>query len=301
MEADFPGARRPDRRRSVDSYGLAISVAEWGAETAPPIVIVHGGFDFAETLNVFAPLLADRGWRVVSWDQRGHGMSDWAAMYNWEADLRDAAAVLDSVGGRFPIIGHSKGGALSLFLAEAFPSRFTHLLNLDGLPSRRAMPDITETERTRLVGADVRLRLEHRASIVDKVRRPGTVEELAERRGRMNTRLSPEWLRYLVTVGARHDPDGWRWRIDPALRMGGFGPWSPDWSLHRLPGIAFPVVGVLGLEPEVMGWGTSADDVLPWLPPGAELLSWEDVGHFIHIEQPERVAALVDDFVGVPS
>lgn len=292
---------RPDRRRIVDSYGVALSVAEWGDQQAPPIVFVHGGFDFAETLNVFAPMLAGRGWRVVSWDQRGHGMSDWAAMYNWEADLRDAAAVLDTLGSEpLPIIGHSKGGALSLFLAEAFPSRFTHLLNLDGLPSRRAMPDITETERTKLVGTDIRARLDHRASIVGKQRRPGTIEELAERRGRMNSRLSVEWLRYLVTVGARHDEDGWRWRIDPALRLGGFGPWSPDWSLHRLPGIAFPFVGVLGVLPEVMGWGTARRDVEPWLPLGAELLEWNDVGHFLHIEQPERVAALVDDFIGVP-
>ena len=57
-------------------------------------LLAHGGFDFAGTLDVFAPMLADGGWRVVSWDQRGHGDSDHAALYSWEADLRDAAAVL---------------------------------------------------------------------------------------------------------------------------------------------------------------------------------------------------------------
>ena len=50
-------------------------------------------------------------------------------------------------------------------------------------------------------------------------------DELAARRQRMNPRLSHEWLRYLVTVGAREDIDGWRWKIDPKLRFGGFGPW----------------------------------------------------------------------------
>ena len=52
----------------------------------------------------------------------------------------------------------------------------------------------------------------------------------------MNPRLSHEWLRYLVSVGARHDDDGWRWKIDPALRLGGFGPWRPEWAMARLPG-----------------------------------------------------------------
>ena len=40
--------------------------------------------------------LADAGWRVVSWDLRGHGDSDHAHLYSWDADLRDAAAYGDS-------------------------------------------------------------------------------------------------------------------------------------------------------------------------------------------------------------
>ena len=53
-------------------------------------------------IDGFAPLLADAGWRVVSFDQRGHGDSDHAALYNWDADARDALAVLDSHDARSP-------------------------------------------------------------------------------------------------------------------------------------------------------------------------------------------------------
>lgn len=59
----FAGARRPDRRRRVNSSGVNISVVEWGDADGPPLLMAHGGFDFAETLNGFAPLLADAGWR----------------------------------------------------------------------------------------------------------------------------------------------------------------------------------------------------------------------------------------------
>ena len=50
--------------------------------------------------------------------------------------------------------------------------------------------------------------LDHQRKIATLVRKPGTIEELAARRGRMNPRLSPEWLRYLVSVGARKDNAG---------------------------------------------------------------------------------------------
>ena len=298
----FPGARRPDRRYSVDAAGLEISVVEWGDREHSPMLFAHGGFDFAETLNVFAPLLAAEGWRVVSWDHRGHGNSAWADLYSWEADLRDAASVLETLGpAPLPMVGHSKGGALSLQLAEAFPHRFTHLVNLDGMPSRRSMPDVAEHERTKMLAKELDVWLDHRRRVSDKVRRPGTLDELATRRGLMNTRLSHEWLRYLVTVGGRRDADGWRWRIDPTLRMGGFGPWRPEWSMMRLPGLSMPFMAVLGLELEVMGWGTRPSDVTPYLPSGARFEQLEGIGHFMHIEQPELIRDMMVDFVGNPT
>ncbi len=161
----FPGARRPDRTRSVDAHGLRLAVYEWGDESAPPILFAHGGFDFAGTYDTLAPLVADGGWRVVSWDQRGHGDSDHAELYSWEADQRDALAVLDSIGREpIPVLGHSKGGGLLLNVADALPHRVSHLVNLDGLPSRRSWPDVSEHDRTRLLASELTAWLDHRRS-----------------------------------------------------------------------------------------------------------------------------------------
>lgn len=294
----YPGARRPDRTRSVVSTGIPLAVYEWGEASAPPLLLAHGGFDFAGTFDVFAPLIADAGWRVVSWDQRGHGDSGHAALYSWDADIRDMLAVLDSVTqAPVPAIGHSKGGAILLHLIEAAPHRFERLVNIDGLPSEKRKPDVADHERTKLLASELQAWLAHRARAADAVRKPGTIDELAERRRRMNERLELDWLRYLVSVGARRDPDGWRWKIDPKLRLGGFGPWRAAWSLERLPGLPVPLLGILGRQPETMGWGTTPDSVRPYLPPGARLEAFAETGHFVHIESPHEVAELVLEFL----
>ena len=134
---DYPGAVAPARQYMIDVGGLGLAVHEWGDEAGQPLFLVHGGFDFARTYEVFAPKLAAAGWRVVAWDQRGHGDSDHAPLYGWDADIRDAMAVMDAVTQRpAPVIGHSKGGSLMIQLADAQPYRFSHLVNLDGLPSQ---------------------------------------------------------------------------------------------------------------------------------------------------------------------
>jgi pimeloyl-ACP methyl ester carboxylesterase len=298
----YPGARPPDRVRSVDAHGVRLAVHEWGYADAPPLGLVHGGFDFARTFDVFAPLLADAGWRVVAWDQRGHGDSDYAELYSWETDVRDAVAVLDSIGtAPLPVVGHSKGGSLMLQLASGLAHRVSHVVNLDGLPTRRAIPDVPDHQRTKLMADELASWLDIRRRTVDAIRKPGTLDELAARRGRMNPRLSKEWLRYLVSVGGRHDADGWRWKIDPTMRMGGFGPWRPEWAMRRLATLGQPVLAILGMEPEVMGWGTRPEDAERDMPPGGRLVVLETAGHFVHIEQPKVVADLVLEFLPDPT
>jgi pimeloyl-ACP methyl ester carboxylesterase len=299
----YPRAQAPDRRYDVDADGVRIAVHEWGSTADPVLMCVHGGFDFARTYDVFAPLLAQAGWRVVAWDQRGHGDSAHPELYSWDADLRDATAVFDHVAPHesVPVVAHSKGGGLMIQLADAQPHRFRALVNIDGIPFRGRYPDVAEHQRTKMMASEVAGWLDHRRSTAGAVRKPGTIAEVAARRGRMNPRLPAEWLEYLVTVGGFESADGWRWKIDPSMRMGGFGPWRPEWALMRLPGLAMPFLGLLVSEAEDMGWGTMPEHVEPYLPPEGRCLLLDGLGHFAHIEDPDRVAAIVLDFLGSPA
>jgi len=294
----YPGARPPDRQHWVDVGGIRLRVHEWGDEAGRPLMLAHGGFDFARTYDVFAPLLADAGWRVVAWDHRGHGDSEHAELYSWDADVRDALAVFDATTYEpVPVVAHSKGGNMLLQLCEIAPHRLWRFVNIDGMPSPMRHMEIMGHERTRMMEMAMRDWLAHRRKIATLTRKPGTMEELAKRRGRMNPRLSHEWLMYLVSVGARHDDDGWRWKIDPSLRFGGFGPWRHSWSLGTLQAVPVPLLGILGLQPEDMGWGTEPGQLEPFLPPDARVEYFEDAGHFVHIEKPRETADLVLDFL----
>ena len=295
----YPGAQRPDRHRWVDSYGVNIAACEWGPADGPPLFLVHGGSDFAGTFDVFAPLLAAAGWRVISWDHRGHGDSDYAPLYSWDADVRDALSVLDC--------HHTRSGPRRRPLEgrghDASARRSPPDAHVEGRHHRR--PALARTSPRRLRPRTAALHqqnlaqwLDHRRSAASTFRKPGTIDELAKRRKRMNPRLSDDWLRYLVTIGAKRDAEGWRWKLDPAIRFGGFGPWRPDWSLERLRTLRAPLLGLTATVEEEMGWGTNHKASMPFLPPGASLVPFENTGHFIHIEHPGRVANLVLEFLG---
>lgn len=292
----YPGACAPERMRSVDAFGVRLAVYEWGDASAPPLLLLHGGFDFARTFDVFAPLLAAGGFRVVAWDQRGHGRSGQTQLYSWDADVRDAYAVLESTASApLAALGHSKGGGVLMQLAHALPGRFTRFVSIDGIPARRPSADSTTPEPSL---EDIATEwLDHRLRTATFVRKPGTPEELAQRRQRMNPRLPAAWLRYLVSVGAQQDPDGWRWLVDPMLRFGGFGPWRPEWVLERLRRFPVPLQVILGGINEPMGMGATLDSVRPYLPSGASLHAFMDSGHFVHIEKPLETAKLALGFL----
>lgn len=294
----YPGARLPDRQRSVEALGVRLAVYEWGSADAPPLMLAHGGFDFARTFDVFAPLLADAGYRVVSWDHRGHGNSEHAELYNWQADERDLLAVANSISpGPFPVVGHSKGGSMLAHVIQTLPHRFSRFASIDGLPFGQVPPDMANRERTSQLRQQVVTWLDERRRAHQMVRRPGSPEELAERRGNMNPRLSKQWLEYIVYAGAQQSAEGWRWKLDPSLRWAGFGPWRSRWVTDRLPGFPIPLLGLFGTEDEPLGWGVDPEALRKYLPRSARIEVLQDVGHFLHIERPEQTAELILEFL----
>jgi pimeloyl-ACP methyl ester carboxylesterase len=271
---------------------IELNVVEWGPADGPVVGLVHGGADFARTFDTFAPLVADAGWRVVSWDHRGHGDSARAELGSWSAEQRDAAEVLASCGpGPHALVGHSKGGVLAIELAVARPDLVDRLVAIDGFVRRqhRAGPHA-----------------ENATHWLDNRRRartwaPGTPAELAARRQATNPRLDLAWLTYLVEVGAEPVGDGmWRWKLDPAVFPNPPHPWPIEASLEVLAAVPCPMLALKSGVVEALAGQPDADVVADACARAAdctfELL--DGLGHFAHIEDPARVAARVLAFLG---
>ncbi len=299
MTATFPGARAPDRERVVDAHGVRLHVCEWGAPDAPPVLLAHGIGDFARSFDLLVPGLADAGWRVVAWDQRGHGDSEHTDLYSWQADVRDLLAVAASCGSApMPAIGHSKGGSLLAWAVQALPWRFSQLVLLDGLsfnsPSLAAQDLwrglLTTDGLRKLVGR-------HRDG---KPRFLPTREALVAQRARANPRLPVAWVEYLVSLGARHSADGWCWTHDPRAVAPLIGPHPSQWMLRRLGGMSPALLAIVGGVRESVSWKVALSEIEPHLPPGAQVENWAEVGHFVHIEAPQATAQRVLEFLKRP-
>lgn len=295
----FPDARAPDRERAVDAHGVHLHVCEWGAPDAPPVLLAHGIGDFARSFDLLAPALADAGWRVVAWDQRGHGDSEHTDLYSWQADVRDLLAVAASCGSApLPAIGHSKGGSLLAWAVQAMPWRFSQLVLLDGLSFNSpalAAQDLwggllTAEGLQKWVGRHVDR----------KTRFMPTREALVEQRARANPRLPKAWVDHLVAQGAHHAADGWCWKHDPRAVAPLIGPHPSQWMLRRLAGMSPALLAIVGGVREGVSWKVALSEIEPHLPPGAEVESWADAGHFVHIEAPQATAERILVFLKRP-
>ena len=167
----FPGARAPGppvahRRQRDRARGLRVG-RRGGAAAAAPSTAASTS---PARSTCFAPLLAAAGWRVVGWDQRGHGDSDHAELYSWDADLRDALAVIDdgqpatAGAGHRPLEGRRADDPAGR--RPAVPVR--HLVNLDGIPYQSRIPDVAEHERTRMMAGEIAGWLDHRRATADR-------------------------------------------------------------------------------------------------------------------------------------
>jgi pimeloyl-ACP methyl ester carboxylesterase len=102
--------------------------------------------DYEWRSPVWGPVLAElaRHWRLVRFDQRGNGLSDWDVKEISEpAMISDIATVADTAGlERFALLGISQGCAFSIRYAVEHPERVTSLVLLGGyLRGRLRRPD----------------------------------------------------------------------------------------------------------------------------------------------------------------
>jgi pimeloyl-ACP methyl ester carboxylesterase len=116
MSASRPRSATADTHRFISSDGVSIVAHVAGSEAAPTVVLMHGGGQTRHSWSGTFKLLVDVGYRVVSYDARGHGESGWSAdgIYSYPLRAEDLRAVLADTRGPFALIGASMGGVTAM-------------------------------------------------------------------------------------------------------------------------------------------------------------------------------------------
>jgi pimeloyl-ACP methyl ester carboxylesterase len=114
--------------------GLRLHVREWDGN-GTPFVLLHGLSSNCMTWEAVAQRLHAAGHRVVTLDQRGHGLSDKPATgYGFDEVTADLAALIDAMNWQErPIVaGQSWGGSVVLQFAARYPEAARGLVLVDG-------------------------------------------------------------------------------------------------------------------------------------------------------------------------
>jgi pimeloyl-ACP methyl ester carboxylesterase len=287
--------REPDRAEFVDLNRTRLRVWSWGDVDAPAVVCAHGGWDHGRMWDDFAPRVAALGFHVVAYDQRGHGDSgrlhSSTSWLTWNLDL---ALLARRLGAPLGLIGHSMGGGQVLSVAGSFPELVSWLVNIDGLgppPEMMQVADHAAHSAQWLRDAE-RIWWEPQ-------REYESIEEMADRRKEINTRLPYEWCEHLARHGSvRADSGRLIWKSDQIMRLGSPQPFDERHLLAQYAQIECPVLVLTGSEPDQWSFLAPADrDRRLQAIARHRHHVVEGAGHYVHIEQPLAALELLQDFL----
>ena len=256
---------------------------EWGAPTAPPVILLHGITGHARTWDTLATALADR-WHVLALDQRGHGDSDPApdGDYTVGAMADDLEAFADALGyRRFTLLGLSMGGRVAMGFAGAHPERVERLVIVDIAPEIH--PPGMARIRTMIANAPESIESE---------------EWAVETAMAANPRADVAELRHRIKHALKREPDGtltWKYARDLREMMRRGGRREPMDLWERLTHITCPTLLVRGAESDVLSPELAAR-VVSSLRDG-RLVEVPDAGHTVPGDRPVQFVEVVRRFL----
>ncbi len=272
---------------------MTLAAQEWGAAGDVPVLASHGWLDNAGSFDLLAPQLG--GAHVVALDLAGHGLSDSRspdASYNIWQDVGDLVEVLDALGWtRANLLGHSRGGVISMLFAAAFPERVDKLVLVEGgVPPRTGAADDAPATLARA--------LREKRTLRTKTGRIFTERDTAiDERAQGFSKVGREAAAILARRSLREVPGGFQWRADQRLKGTSELELTLDHVRAFVRSVKAPVLMVL------------ADDSpfarLPIYPQMIELFADIEVvhlpgGHHLHLENAaDEIGARIRVFLGL--
>jgi pimeloyl-ACP methyl ester carboxylesterase len=266
--------------RTVRANGLDFACIEAGE--GPLVLMLHGFPDSAWSFQPLLQPLAEKGFRACAVFMRGYAPSPLTRDYRMLRLGEDAIALIESLGEeRAVLVGHDWGAVAAYVASGMAPERVSHLVTAAVPHLRRFF--LRPTRRQLL-----------RSRYMARFQLPGAVSRFAtgDALDRLIREWSPDWAftaadlapvremladpqRAAALIGYyRHIP---RSLSDPAL-----------WRFAMAP-IKVPTTMIAGLNDGCIGPEMFADQEHLFTR-GLRLQLFEDAGHFMHCERPQRFA-----------
>ena len=260
---------QPRARRIALATGVSVPYVSAGPVAAAPVVLLHAWGESRRSFDRLLPLLP-RTIHAVAMDLRGHGDADKpAAGYSLAEVAADVAAFMDAAGVPSAVLlGSSSGGYIAQQVAVTSPHRVTGLVLVGSPRSLQGRPPFADE--------------------IDQLTDP----------------VDAAWVRKTLTWFPRFRQVP-QWYIDGRVQDGVRMP-SHVWR-EALAGLvsARPPTDVATITaPTLIVWGARDElltsehqQSLAAAIPASRLIVYEDTGHLVLWEQPERVASDLTAFV----
>jgi len=276
--------------------GLRYHVRRWAGDSPRRVVLLHGWMDVSASFQFLVDALGP-GWDAYAPDWRGYGLTEWSgADCYWFPDyLADLDALLDHISPQAPVdlIGHSLGGNVAALYAGVRPERVARLVNLEGFGLAPTRPEQAPGRYRRWL---------------DELRTPPRLKPypnfaaLADRLQANNPRLARERAEFLARHWGREEPDGTvTLRADPAHKVINPVLYRYEEALAIWREVAAPTLWVEAAESDSARRMKIPAEQLAERRAAFRHLRYAtvaDAGHMLHHDQPERLARLIEEFLG---
>jgi proline iminopeptidase len=248
----------------------------------PALLVAHGGPGLHHGLyRTLDRLAASR--RLVYWDHRGHGRSDPLpdGDIGMELFADDAVHLADALGlERFAVFGHSFGGWVAQELAARHPDRLSALVLAATTPGQLGATEPPDEDQGPPAPADI-----SEAMAVTPTDAADVVK--------LYTALAPHFARTADPVPFLDSLDPELVSADSMIRVfSALGRWS---VVDRLAALQCPTLVLAGRH-DVFCSPAQLDRIARRIP-RVDHVVFENSGHFMWLEEPDRFFPLVLDWL----
>jgi pimeloyl-ACP methyl ester carboxylesterase len=272
--------------------GVDYHCSEWGNSDEPLLVMLHGWGDTGSSFQFVVDSMQEN-WRVIAPDWRGFGDSTHSSHSYWFPDyLADLDVLLEIVSPDTPVhlIGHSMGANIAALYAGVMPERVRSFVNVEGF-------GLSESEAA--TAPDNYRRWIEQSRSLPTFADYSRYEELIPRIIHRSPRMTRDKAIFVARQWASAAADGRiRLKADPAHKLPNAVQYRRAEAEACWARVQAPVLLIAGAETQFSvanDWIETEASALPFA--NARAIAIEGAGHMVHFEQPQALAAAIEEFV----